>query len=804
MKTIVQSVLVVLLVCGAAYGADRYVAPATSGSGDGSSWDNASSNINAAVLAATAGCTVYVSNGVYALTNQITITNFTIRSYNNGALDRDGTIINGNYPNATNRCFYLNHAGAVVTGFTITNGFAPTNGFATDYGDQGGGVYITAGTLSNCLVTGNIAISGGGGGVYATGANSMITNCDIIGNIADAGNGDRSRYGGGAMLETSAQMWNCRVMFNQATNYYANGGGVGLNAAFLYNSTIISNSTTCLTGARTYGGGIYTRGSGNIIRNCVIAGNRNMGGGSGGGVSSRDGSAYIDNCTVVTNIPSGIYPEPGTYFINNTIFFRNCNNDVNWSTIAPILTNCCVNQGGLLGSGNITLSPAFVNYAAGDYRLAPWSAGVDAGLTLPWMSTATDRAGQPRLQGPPDMGAYETAGGPAPTYYVARNGQTPVSPYTNGWASAASNIQDAVYSMSGISGITILVSNGVYMLTNQITVDNFTIRSYNNGALDRDGTIINGNYPNVTNRCFYLNDASAVVEGFTITNGFAPTITTVSGGQHGGGVYIAAGTLRDCLVTGNMATNGGGGGVYATGANSLITNCDIIGNNADAASPGGNRTVYGGGAMLQSSAQMWNCRVNFNHARDYNGNYCNGGGVGISAGAAVYNSAIISNTMNLTGGHADGGGIFTAGGTVRNCLITGNSASQAGGIFAGGGMTYLDNCTIDANSGNGIYAGYGSAVGLVVGMKNTICYSNTLSYFNVSKDKVIEITVRSKNVCREEIGCRSLSTGGIQEGEVLESGRAINICASQDFEKSACSGSGIATKNKRNGTSPIW
>jgi hypothetical protein len=35
------------------------------------------------------------------------------------------------------------------------------------------------------------------------------------------------------------------------------------------------------------------------------------------------------------------------------------------------------------------------------------------------------------------MGAYETTVGPVGTYYVARAGQTPVSPYTTGWAAAA-------------------------------------------------------------------------------------------------------------------------------------------------------------------------------------------------------------------------------------------------------------------------------------------------------------------------------------------------------------------------------
>ena len=43
----------------------------------------------------------------------------------------------------------------------------------------------------------------------------------------------------------------------------------------------------------------------------------------------------------------------------------------------------------------------------------------------------------------------------------------------------------------------------------------------------------------VTNRCFSLTHASALVEGLTITNGSARTNDCL-----GGGVYLSAGTLR--------------------------------------------------------------------------------------------------------------------------------------------------------------------------------------------------------------------------------------------------------------------
>jgi len=158
---------------------------------------------------------------------------------------------------------------------------------------------------------------------------------------------------------------------------------------------------------------------------------------------------------------------------------------------------------------------------------------------------------------------------PAATCYVAAGGSN-TDPYDT-WAKAAHSIQDAV-NAAGAGG-TVYVTNGTYTLASQVSIaQDVTVRSFNNGAIDREGTTINGNFPAVNIRCFSLTHAGAVVEGLTITNAYMV--------GNGGGVYMTAGTLRDCLVTGNIATNGSGGGVYANGANCLITNCDLIANQA--------------------------------------------------------------------------------------------------------------------------------------------------------------------------------------------------------------------------------
>ena len=361
-----------------------------------------------------------------------------------------------------------------------------------------------------------------------------------------------------------------------------------------------------------------------------------------------------------------------------------------------------------------------MNRTSGDYRLWPWSVGVDAGLVLSWMSATVDLAGQPRISGIPDMGAYETTLGAAPNLYVAQNGQTPVSPYTN-WLGASSNIQDAVN--MAFDGATVLVSNGVYTLTDQLTVGDFTVRSYNNNGVDR-GTIINGNYPNSTNRCFTLNHVNAVVEGFTITNGCAP-----SNDCFGGGVYMTNGILRNCLVTGNRATNNPGsgpsrgGGVYAVGS-SLITNCDITANTIGNAG-------YGGGVYLTTPAQLWNSRILHNGTsttNDLSGSSLGGGVYITGTGALICNSVIASNAIHPKANSVNGGGVYmNDGGTLRNCLITGNSAFAGAGVAVLGNPTISDveSCTIVGNMA-GFHGGLAtpSAAIVQVRAKNVICYSN--------------------------------------------------------------------------------
>ena len=214
MKTICMGLFIGLMVFGAGglQAANTYVAAGGSDSDPYADWGTAAHSIHDAVAAAGAGDTVFVTNGAYLLTNTVTTGDLTIRSWNNGALDRDGTIIDGNYPTYTNGCFYINNVNALVEGFTITNGFVwdpDTSGNATY---AGGGALMTAGTLRNCVIISNQcdlnSAERGGGGVDARGANSVVTNCEFYYNYSDM-------QGGGLHLNGGAQVWNSTFMYNE-------------------------------------------------------------------------------------------------------------------------------------------------------------------------------------------------------------------------------------------------------------------------------------------------------------------------------------------------------------------------------------------------------------------------------------------------------------------------------------------------------------------------------------------------------------------------------------------------------------
>ncbi len=343
------------------------------------------------------------------------------------------------------------------------------------------------------------------------------------------------------------------------------------------------------------------------------------------------------------------------------------------------------------------------------------------------------------------------------THYVRPENTNAASPYTS-WETAATSILDAVAAANANNaGDTVLISNGLYAITNTVTVQNTVVRGFSG---DRTAVVVNGGG---SLRCFWLSHAGAFLADLTVSNAntggygggvYAPIgsvsncIITKSYASWGGGIYLLSGLVTDCLITSNTASYSAGvyisgadallrdstiagnvatyhgGGVYAT--NCLVTNCLITGNGTTY-----NSGSYGGGGVsLWGPVRMANCVVSNNWAPASafaagvamhgnataswctvvgNTNASAGGGVRMQAGANVVEYCTIAD--NVCGSIGGGVHVNSFGNLIRDCVIRSNTASSyGGGIYMRIDST-VSNCIVTGNRGaygGGIYTAIGT------------------------------------------------------------------------------------------------
>jgi hypothetical protein len=681
-------------------------------------WSTAATNIQDALDVASSGDTVLVTNGVYQaggrnvstpdfgpiLTNRVIVTNsIQLQSVNGPAV----TLIVGNQaPGTINdygavRCAYLDD-GAVLSGFTLTNGATGPGGSDGVWESWAGGVSCPSGNavVTNCIIINNSS------GDYGGGANGgTYNNCQFIGN--------QSPWDGGA---ESCTLNNCAFYGNSATA--GNGGGAGDST--LNHCTLTGNNATGI-------GGAYNC----TLNNCIVYFN------SGSGDT---------NCFYCTLNYSCTVPLPDNRLNSNA----GTNNITTAPQMADVIhlaaTSPCIGAGSTNDSSGVDIDgqPWRVPPSIGCdeyYAGAAGSLGVSIlsnypeavpGFVLTFTGQIAGRARanvwdfgdgtqvsnqvfivQHSWAAPGDYPVAFTAfnddhpGGISTTtivhvasqliYYVDPNGTNPVAPY-HSWATAATNIQDAIDVAEPTPQTVVLVTNGVYQSKGRITDDSATntvvvampilLQSVNGPA----ATIIDGAG---AMRCLYLA-IGARVSGFTFTNGVSSS--------DGGGVFGSGATISNCVIAGNFTAGSGGGVIGAA-----IFNSTLEGNSA-ANSGGGaeygilsacvlanNYSSSGGGA---NSSTLSNCLVVANVSSGYGG--------GAEAGTLV--DCIIGANVATNGGGADSSIVINClvtnnlasliGGGVYNCndinsTITGNSAGQNGG-GAGGGT--LNNCIVYFNT----------------------------------------------------------------------------------------------------------
>ncbi|MHC4615392.1 MAG: right-handed parallel beta-helix repeat-containing protein, partial [Planctomycetota bacterium] len=196
--------------------------------------------------------------------------------------------------------------------------------------------------------------------------------------------------------------------------------------------------------------------------------------------------------------------------------------------------------------------------------------------------------------------------------------------------------------------------------------------------------------------------SSPTVTDCSFTNNTAFQAGEPSGIGSGGGLadgYGANTTVTNCTFIGNTAEEGGG----LTGAGTVV-NCRFEGNSATS------DTIEGGlaGAILTwGDSIVMNCEFVGNTAGGY------GGGMYITVDSPSGGPTVTNCTFE--GNHADeGGGMYNENSspTVTNCTFEGNEADHGGGMFTIRTHDYFSNnptvtaCTFDGNiadSGGGMY-----------------------------------------------------------------------------------------------------
>ncbi|MHC4647466.1 MAG: right-handed parallel beta-helix repeat-containing protein, partial [Planctomycetota bacterium] len=399
-----------------------YVDADASGANDGSSWEDAFTNLHDAIQAAGYGSEVWVAQATYKPTNRrysgeprsvafnlkdgVMVYggfNGTETSQSQRDPNRYETILSGDLDNDgldADNAWHVVEADTEdvgptggIDGFTVTGGYA--DGQSPE--NNGGGIYIQheSPTVANCKIMCNYA-SMSGGGVYSNCGDPTLTNCAFIGNAAAQG-------GGIACWSGSPTLTNCMFGGNSASG---DGGGI----ACADSNVTVTNCTCAQNSAFVKGGAIF------------------------GGI---DGNLTMTNSIVWDNSAEF---GPQIYLFGGSL--------------AATYSNI---QGGYAGEGNIDADPQFVDANNGDYHLGAGSPCVDVGdnSAVP-SSVLTDMDGNPRIiNGVVDLGPYETI-----FFYVdginGNDGNNGRSPET-----AFATIQRGINSAQ--DGCVVLVYPAVYL-----------------------------------------------------------------------------------------------------------------------------------------------------------------------------------------------------------------------------------------------------------------------------------------------------------------------------------------------------
>ncbi len=601
------------------------------------------------------------------------------------------TIIDGNSSGSVITFDNGEDSTAVLCGFTITNGSA-TNG---------GGIYCahSSPSLDNITITGN-SVDYGGGGIYCGASNPSLDNITISGNSA-------SNTGGGIYCEFSSPSLENVTITGNSTDY---GGGIscyGSNPS-LENVTISDNSAVNVPG------GIYCYDSSPSLINSILWNNSPQEIYINSGSVTASYSDIQGGFTGTGNIDSDpLFADPG----NGDYHLTWANFPVPDATMSPCIDtgdpsspldpdNTIADMGAYyfyhlnppdadftadITNGEVPLTVNFTDLSAqGSGVIDEWywefGDGNNSSLQDPSNEfqlpgiytvslTVTDVNDSTDTETKVDYIIVHALPYSGPVWHISTTG-------SDVWGNGSTQypfatIQHGINTTSNTD--TVLVQIGTYVENinfngKLITVGSLFLTTQDTSYIST--TIIDGNSSGSVITFDNGEDSTAVLCGFTITNGSA---------TNGGGIYCAhsSPSLDNITITGN-SVDYGGGGIYCGASNPSLDNITISGNSASNTGGGiycefsspslenvtitGNSTDYGGGiSCYGSNPSLENVTISDNSAVNVPGGiYCYDSSPSLINSILWNNSPqeIYINSGSVTASYSDIQGGFTGTGNI--------------------------------------------------------------------------------------------------------------------------------------------